>query len=59
MYPENDKVCNLLETPFPRWKDEDKKDLLTSGRPTVPLDFCFLKSVKKIEKSYKITFKNS
>lgn len=59
MYPENDVVCNLLETPFSRWKDEDKKDLLTSGRPTVPLDFCFLKSVKKIEKSYKITFKNS
>lgn len=43
MNPVSDTVCALLETPFSRWKDEDKKDILTTGRPTTALSI----SVKK------------
>ena len=34
MNPENDVVCSLLETPFSRWREEDKRDLLVYNRPT-------------------------
>lgn len=30
-------VCGLLEAPFSRWKDVDKRDLLITGRPTTVL----------------------
>lgn len=37
MYPLNDNICNILETPFSRWKDDDKRDVLICGRPTESL----------------------
>lgn len=57
MYPLNDSVCNLLETPFNRWKDEDKKDLLNFERPTGSLTICAKKEIKKRSKSFNIKFK--
>lgn len=57
MNPVSDTVCALLETPFSRWKDEDKKDILTTGRPTTALSISVKK--KKNGKSYNVNFKNS
>lgn len=58
MNPINDIVCSLLETPFHRWKDEDKKDILNEGRPTVDLKISTRKEMKN-GKSYNINFKSS
>jgi hypothetical protein len=33
MFPIQDPVCVLLQTPFRRWSDNDKKDFLTCERP--------------------------
>lgn len=38
MFPTYDSVCVLLETPFSRWKVEDKKDFLNCERPMPSLD---------------------
>lgn len=57
--PVSDIVCSLLETPFSRWKDEDKKDLLITGRPTSVLTLSAKKDIKKSGKSYNIHFKHS
>lgn len=59
MNPINDVVCNLIQTPFSHWKDDDKKDLLQCGRPTHLLSVQVRKDVKKTGKSYNINFKNS
>lgn len=59
MNPINDIVCNLLETPFSRWTDEDKRDVLLHGRPTGILNIDFKKELKKSGRSYKINFKCS
>uniref|UniRef100_A0A2S2PGV1 Zinc finger MYM-type protein 1 n=1 Tax=Schizaphis graminum TaxID=13262 RepID=A0A2S2PGV1_SCHGA len=50
MNPVRDVVVMLLETPFPRWKSDSKKDLLKVGKP-IPM---LLKSVpdKKQAKVY-------
>mgnify|MGYP000368457028 CR=1 FL=1 len=40
MNPVYDVVCVLLETPFSRWKDEDKKEVLNCGLPTESLQIC-------------------
>lgn len=47
MYPTND-ICNLLQTPFNQWNNEDKKDVFHLGRPTDSLAI-----VDKKEKSGK------
>lgn len=59
MYPVNDIVCNLLQTPFNRWKDDDKRDVLFCGRPTEALAITAKKEIKKAGKSYNIRFKES
>ena len=59
MFPINDVVCNLLETPFNRWKDEDKKGLLIIGRPIKSLKLCIKKEIKSSGKSYNIKFKDT
>ena len=61
MNPINDIVCNLLETPFSRWtdEDEDKRDVLLHGLPTGILNIDFKKEFKKSGRSYKINFKCS
>lgn len=33
----NDHVIRLLQTPFGRWKNIDKKESLKQGKPTPPL----------------------
>jgi hypothetical protein len=48
MNPINEIVCNLLETPFNRWTDEDKRDVLLHGRPTGILNIDFKKELKKV-----------
>ena len=58
-YPINDVVCNLLQTRFSQWKDDDQKDLLEYGRPTISLIVDVRKEVKQRGKSYNIKFKNS
>lgn len=59
MNPVYDVVCVLLETPFSRWKDEDRKELLNCGRPTESLQICGRKEVKHSGKAYSLTFKRS
>lgn len=59
MNPVNDIVCNLLETPFRRWTDEDKRDVLLQGRPTMILNIDLKKEIKKSGRSYNINFKSS
>lgn len=38
MNPMNDVICNLLETPFSRWKDDDRRDVLSCGTPVPVLN---------------------
>lgn len=60
MNPINDIVCNLLETPFNRWCDDDKRDVFEhQGRPTPVLKISVRKEVKKTGKSYNVNFKTS
>lgn len=59
MNPINDLVCNLLETPFRRWTEEDKRDVLLQGRPTSVINIGVKKEFKKSGKSYNINFKSS
>lgn len=58
MNPENDVVCNLLETPFSRWREEDKRDLLVFNRPTPRLSVSVRKQ-KKSGNSYQLHFKST
>ncbi|KAJ8977129.1 hypothetical protein NQ317_011665 [Molorchus minor] len=59
MNPATDIVCNLLERPFYRWKDEDKKKVLLQGRPTAVLSIFARKEIKKSGKSYNVNFKSA
>lgn len=59
MNPINDIICSLIETPFSRWKEEDKRDILRTGRPTFDLSISAKKEVKKIGKTWNVHFKNS
>ena len=59
MNPVNDVICNLLETPFSRWGNEDKRDVIMEGRPTGTLPISAKKENKKSGTSYKINFKAS
>ena len=38
MNPINDIVCSLFETPFSRWKDDDKRNVFTIGQSISPLN---------------------
>lgn len=59
MFPANDIVCNLLQTPFNRWKEADKRDVLNHGRPKDSLEIVAKKENKKTGKSHNVHFKNS
>ena len=59
MYSVNDIVCNLIQTPFSRLKDDDKRDVLNWGQPTDIIDISRKRENKKSGKTYSIKFKNS
>jgi hypothetical protein len=54
MFPLQDPVCVLLQTPFRSWSDNDKKDILTCERP-MPL----LKAVEDKKVKQNRNFKKS
>ena len=45
MEPRYDPVCLLLETPFVRWKEDDKRQLLKEDRPIPKLSIHKKKTV--------------
>lgn len=59
MNPIYDIICTILQTPFSRWRDEDKRDVLLQGRPAVVLKFCVKKELRKSGRSYNVTCKSS
>ena len=59
MYPLNDIVCSLLQTPFSRWTEDDKRDVLIAGKPMPDLDISAKKVERKGAKSYLKHFRTS
>lgn len=57
MFPIYDTVCVLLEIPFSRWNDDDKRDFLNSAKSTPSLNINVVAKVKG--KVYNRHFKES
>lgn len=52
--PHHDIICSLIETPFSRLKENDRRDTMTNGRPMPPLNV--LKRDHKDGKSFSRSF---
>lgn len=55
MDPVHDIICSLLETPFSRLRENDRREIMIKGRPMPPLNI--LKSDKKQGQTFSRSFK--